>query len=389
MSNGGFHNFFEAGPPVSGERFFGRKVFMRKFENFLKNGTSVIVVGERRIGKTSVLRQVRYLIAQQQNNPTNLNKPILIELLWQGVNTTQELTQEIARSLHSEIQKQLPDFTKTIDALISKETNFPTLLRYFKRFQEENYQLIIILDEVDALILDTEPQVAGLLRAIVNEGQAVIACTSFRDPVKLNTLTHYGSPWFNVFCIMPIGLFTDEESIELLTLQSNKSGREFTHTEISFLMDVFGNFPFYLQMAGSYIFNDYRFVSYPQENRMRFLKEAVTAASRQLDFHFPYIVDHLAAEQLNLVLRVARGKSVSQSRELDELQVRGIVIKNQKGEYHIFSRVFEEYLKELPEPTIIEKAKDSKTWKKISSTGSTIIDTALHKAIEIAAEKYL
>lgn len=60
-------NRFQAGIPVFGKNFFGRQEDLKKIFNILLSDTiqPVLLRGPRRIGKTSILSQVKYLLEQQ------------------------------------------------------------------------------------------------------------------------------------------------------------------------------------------------------------------------------------------------------------------------------------------------------------------------------------
>ena len=47
------------GPPVEGENFFGRENELRHVWELLKEGNNVLLLGPRRVGKTSMMRAVR------------------------------------------------------------------------------------------------------------------------------------------------------------------------------------------------------------------------------------------------------------------------------------------------------------------------------------------
>jgi hypothetical protein len=181
----------------------------------------------------------------------------------------------------------------------------------------------------------------------------------------------------------------EDEARKLLMVLSRESGREFTKSECSFLIDVFGRAPFYLQTAGSYVFLKTDFVTCKSAGRARCIRNAANWSAEQLVYHFHYATDHLGADAIALLQRVVSGKTVRAGRELEALQRRGLVVQDEDDTLRAFSRCFEEFLKELPEASVMDKLKDSKAWEAICAATGKAFQTGLLKAVEIAAHHYL
>jgi len=385
-------NFFRGdGGPVTGDDFFGRKSLMQMLERLTLSGASVILIGERRIGKTSVLHEFRrrYLSANDKTSQ-EITRPVLINTYGFIARSEdkQWLAKEISRELITWSEQQPSKVSQIIRKSLKPESDHIDLIRCLRRIREDDLQIILLFDEVDSALVDGPPETAGLIRAIATEGHLTILATSYLHPAQLEVESMFGSPWFNFFHFHYLSLFNDEEALELLTVLSEKSGRRFSQKECLFLQDVFGNFPYYLQLAGWRVFENAEYLTCPDEQREKVLMLSVQDISDRLRYVWPHSIQYLPSEIRDSLLEIAHHRRAPNKQHLSILVERGLVIEKD-GKYRVYSRAFEEYLKQLPEKSVLERAKESKALETLASLGKTALDTALKKAIEVAAEKYL
>jgi hypothetical protein len=382
------NNFFIAGPVVTGENFFGRKTLMTRVQRIALSETSVLLIGERRIGKTSILKEFQHRTQAVNNSLSQATKPVFINTYGFVQESSLWLAREIAAELLHWGKSQSPEISQIIQKSLTIDSTHVELIRCLRKIRERDFQVTLLLDEIDAALIDGPPQTAGIIRAIATEGHITILATSYLNPINLEIASRFGSPWHNFFRVFFIGLFDDNEATEMLTVLSEKSGRQFTEAECAFLKDVFGNFPYYLQLAGSYVFEDGGFMTCSPRFRTRLLMQAIANTSRQLEFVWPHSIRWLPNEVLEVLVKIAHDKSSTDKKRLQILLDRGLVVE-EGGKYRVYSRAFQEFLKQLPEVSILDKAKDSKAWESLKTFGSMAFETALKKSIEIAAETYL
>ena len=156
------------GPPVSGDDFRGRGKNLNKAIRLLKNHNSFLILGIRRTGKSSFLKQTAYLLRQEDN------KNVCVELDCSTFETMldfyKELYQAMPKSLQTRFKKLLNDSkqipTKMVDYLTDnlRAINFlgnkiefqDKLMTYHKPFEDivntffksEKEKVFLFLDEL-------------------------------------------------------------------------------------------------------------------------------------------------------------------------------------------------------------------------------------------------
>jgi AAA+ ATPase superfamily predicted ATPase len=71
-------NPYKVGPPVTGASFYGRKKLLRLILKDLSNSRVVLLQGQRRIGKTSFLKQLASSLKEQDDELVNI--PIIFDI---------------------------------------------------------------------------------------------------------------------------------------------------------------------------------------------------------------------------------------------------------------------------------------------------------------------
>ncbi len=173
-------NPFQAGDPVTGNKFFGRSRELKSIFDYLLYGTHqpVLLRGPRRMGKSSILHQIQYLLKtpgelqrqlgydREDEIKIRLNRPILTTL--QGTNTEKDIP-----GWYFDLLKSVLDVIGTTsDSQISRSEfdidAHRVFGRYIKNFldRRNELRLVILLDEWDEERHLGE--LGGKLRALMN-----------------------------------------------------------------------------------------------------------------------------------------------------------------------------------------------------------------------------
>ncbi|MCB1041715.1 MAG: AAA family ATPase [Acidobacteria bacterium] len=152
---------------VRGDDFFGRQAILDDVAQRLHR--PIWLLGNRRAGKTSLLRQIEYLC--------DSNKwPKAQALFWdiQGAGSSDGLKESILESLEDK-----PPLLETLDLTIEEleQASFPEIcLRLRRKVRQSSLaRLIILIDEIEELveIAAQEPQVLSAFRKLQDNGQRV------------------------------------------------------------------------------------------------------------------------------------------------------------------------------------------------------------------------
>ena len=216
-------NFRE--PVYEQDSFFGREQEVRSLIDFMRVGQSVAIQGPAKIGKTSLLKYVSSSVVLAENgfDPANF--------VGVYINCTdlenKDLTQ-CFRYLGQQINQRVKQVTSKS---ITYGNSFTGLRRGIQEHEDQGLRTILILDNFDALscnpyithtfllnlrALDQE-HASSLSYLVASEGNlAELERTQFTGNGT------NGSPFANVFALLPLGSLSPEGSQELLEKQLAK-----------------------------------------------------------------------------------------------------------------------------------------------------------------------
>jgi hypothetical protein len=199
---------YQVGAPVEGSAFFGRE---HEIDRILRRPeTNFAIVGVRRIGKTSLLKEARRRLQEQGEDPSRI--------VWLDCSTLSSLehfTQEIVRELNP---RELPRLKK-------KEKYFFYFAGFLKRMSKmHGGPITVFLDEADQLLawareVPEEWELLPTLRASASAGHCRYVIAGFR--LLMNELYNNHSPFFLAFEPLTLGPFARRETAEVITRPMN------------------------------------------------------------------------------------------------------------------------------------------------------------------------
>ena len=195
---------YETSKPVTGSRFFGRETEIRRI---ITNDANFAVMGIRRIGKTSLLKEIgeRYL-AHAQESGDKLAEDRLIFLDCSSIKSAEHFMQEIVRRLNAQ---ELPRIN---------HRQFPLYFPDFLNRMARRYKgrLIFLLDEFDDLltILSSESDILEAMRSSSNQDSARFIVAGFRR--LLRETSNLDSPFFNFVSALRLKEFSLKEASTMI-----------------------------------------------------------------------------------------------------------------------------------------------------------------------------
>jgi hypothetical protein len=215
-------NPYIAGNPVGdGPAFIGRADILRKVSQELRGPkqNAIMLYGQRRIGKTSVLQQL-----QVQLRAEGGYRPIYFDLQDNSSNALGQMVVELARSIAHELELAEPDLGDDADEFFQKEW-LPKALEKLP----DSQSLVLLFDEFDVLAAPNEDQSERAGAAFFPYLRELIAC----NPERLNFVFVIGrnvadltSIAMSVFKAVPsrrVSLLDHDDTAQLVRL-AEKSG---------------------------------------------------------------------------------------------------------------------------------------------------------------------
>jgi len=353
-------NPFTFGNPIKEPaRFHGREAEMRQIVNRLLSSAheSTSIIGERRIGKTSLLYHLAHPEVSARLGLTP-DKFCLVYVDFQGLTdiTPTRFWQRVLKKMSGTVCDE--SLKPSIEALSNQGAiDLFDLEDLFQASQDKGLTTVLMMDEFEYVTQNPnfKNDFFGGLRALaIHHGVALLPATR-RELVDLcHSNEIKGSPFFNIFANVVLRPFTRPEVDELLTGYTQDG---LTSAEKDFVWSLGGGYPQFLQIAGYYLL----------EGKVQGLTESelekyVTGNfDQQADSHYTYLWSHCSeSEKITLltILTLAQQKNSKKTipnlenlsrirarmpQDLLALSKRGLIY-DIEGSYHIFSPSFEKWI---------------------------------------------
>lgn len=345
-------NPFVAGQPVFGQNFIDRYDVVKKIEYFLisKKKHSFIIFGQRRIGKTSLLRHIDFIYRNNSNFITSyINLQNFIDqdaiLLWQTIK--KQIIDDIG--IKNNFQN-----TKLIDFLIEVS-------------QIINKTIIILFDEFDAMY-NYENAKRDATKAQYKLFYSLLKHISQKElPIKIifaispgfkNAETQYYSKLIGLGTKFNLNFFQPIRTEELLKLAEPKLF--FTQKAVKYIYYLTAGHPFYTQCIAASCFK-YAILNNLQTIDIEQVKKNTLISLKTYSSNFLWIWESLHKWQKILIFIITNLKfqkqntffynivkeysifkvtiSENELSELIEIMLKYKYIKQFKGQYYIKSKL--------------------------------------------------
>jgi len=360
-------NPFFYGNAAPTDCFIGRRKELRRvIGRLMKYGQSSAIIGDPRVGKTSLLN---YLSSQDIRSDLYGDKAdrwhfFQIDLtMLESHCTPARFWEHALNPIKEQIEKESEDYPllKSYNECCGDFGNF-ALEKLFLSLRKAGWRFILLLDELDNLLhhpVLNNAEFFGGLRALSSrsEGAFSIIFTSRMTLSQLNASTQEmnptGSPFFNIFSEITLGPLADKETEHLFSLAKYR----FTTSDKESLCALAGKHPYLLQAACAALWDAYN------EERMLYPadynKYMTDQLCRELRAFFPEIWKVWSPELRKAFTTVAvahqvrlmseKNSAVSNflerihewKPELEDLRERGWIIKDEncEGGYSVAPRI--------------------------------------------------
>jgi hypothetical protein len=347
--------FFHRGPIRQRDYFFNRQHEVGQALGLLRSMQNVALVGQRRIGKTSLLFHlanpaihVKYGLSPTEYLFVYLNGEELTEL--DGGEIRSVMAEELATALEAAGHGR-PDLT-----LPEGPFEYRTFRHVVRRLTQRGLKLVFCFDEFEGLGANPNlgPSFFSSLRGLT--GQLDVAyITASRTPI--HTLAYarsetLSSPFFNTFAPLYLGLFSDQDAQELVEMLATKASATFAPDLVHLIVELAGPHPLLLQIAGFHTFEAW-------QQRGGLLQEGDHAEIRhhfrpEAQPHYEYYWRHLTAEeQYTLATLPLSQHGQEQRRNLRSLEQQCLVTRR-GGSLDYLSAAFRSFVRQQPVPDLLQ-----------------------------------
>lgn len=243
-------------------KFFGRKKKTRRVLGFLHWGQCVSIVGPAKIGKTSLLSHVAHPYVRAKHRLTE--EQTFVHLDGHSLTNLHEgecylhIREEAIRQIKSTVAVERGVGIRLEEMVreASSTTTHYGLRTMFRSAQACGLKLVIALDNLDALNQNRflGANFFSALRSLhtnPNHDMAyLVASQSPLDKLEQICPEGPGSPFFNIFQQITIGLFREEESRRLAVTLLDLAGAKCPDFVMDCILELGRNEPCRLQRAG-------------------------------------------------------------------------------------------------------------------------------------------
>lgn len=357
-------NPFTFGNPVfEPGKFYGREGDIRQIvSRLLSAGESTSIVGERRIGKTSLLKHLA-TPEVAQNLGLSPEKYCLVYIDFQGLTdiTPERFWQRVLRKMERSICK--PDLVPEIQALRKMEAfDLFDLEDLFENLTWEGLTTILFMDEFEYVTRNPNfgSDFFGGLRALAIHQNLALVTGTRRELVDLcHSDEIKGSPFFNIFANLVLRPFNRTEVRELIEGYFSKTDETVSEREQKLVLHLGGGYPFFVQMGGHYLLE----AKWKNLEGDAILEDVVRKFNEQAEPHLDYFWSHSSeSEKITLLSIIALSHKKPSKKTLPtvenlakvhtrahldvpELTKRGMLVENRKEDtYTLFSPSFEDWI---------------------------------------------
>ncbi|MCP4351902.1 MAG: tetratricopeptide repeat protein [Desulfobacterales bacterium] len=311
------------------DMFFGRKEEMQRIESLLNspNPECVSIVGERRIGKSSLAFRIFHDIMDSENT-------ISVYLDCDEISERLDSKDGFFQVLNSKFLAYLegrPDIRERMESYADNLFNsYSSFKNFVIRESRNHFKFIIFMDEFEHLPDKdfADDTFFSNLRAMANNPDNRLAYVTVSQS-SLRALTHKAiktSGFWNIFTPEMIGLLDGDSISELRRYGFEKNNVSLEQDELKMIDYYAGAFPFFNQVVCKHIFD---------------VKIDDTALNRDtLETElFPYyekLWENRTKSEQNLLKCLSKGDD---NLSLKWMKARGILIKENDG-YHLFCGFF-------------------------------------------------
>jgi hypothetical protein len=332
------NQYLNKGMITEPEEFYGRKEEIENIYERIKTTQSTFIVGERGIGKSSLLY---YLYREKDKYLDNPERYIYLFIGIQGenINTPQDFFRVLLRELREKAKDKI---------YINEDISYENVKNAVPELDKAGYKLILFIDEFDLVADNNEfdGTFYANLRALAPYNVAYIITSIKKIKEHGNIIT---SPFFNIFIEIHLLPFSKNEAMELIKNLSTRQGVSLKD-ESEFILDVAGLHPFFIQIVCSVLFKYKSKGKKLSKSDLDKTREEIWDESKS---HFEYIWNHLSNEERDVLSKLARSKQINETSEhkLYDLEMKGYVIKKEQksffkisSKYNIFSSVFKKFV---------------------------------------------
>jgi nucleoside phosphorylase len=377
-------NPYTFGVPVRGDNFFGRSNELDLIFDTLENvprgqKQDMVVIGPRRIGKSSLLyRLVEILKSQKNFVPIYMDlqniKPRKIKTLFY------KFVSEIRRGYNQKGKAySVPEF-RILDPNVVEDLQYMVFSDDMTELDDwissvDAPNLVLLIDEVELLIEFGGRDTLDWLRSLIQKLSNCVFIVAGSE--TLYTLTQdYGSPFYNIFKTIEIRPLTDEAAKNLIMQPARDVGMVIHAAEVKKVLEQTGNAPYFIQGVAHYIVQELneqqrRTVTRPDIDKV--IRSSTDYFSAQFSYYWGQVNQ---VQKALLILLASNGDPLSSDQLIEKLPDSDVFLDLRKSK-----QVSLDTFDNLLQLQILRRTETNLLWFVVPLFGDWILNKANDKEV--------
>jgi AAA+ ATPase superfamily predicted ATPase len=335
--------------------FFGRQKLIDEINHRLKSGGSISLYGERKIGKTSLLKYF-YQFAIREIPLPDVQQVILVFQTFAG--KQDKSPGSFLKLLYDDLKRQmnLPEEIEKMDSII-----FENLI---SSFYHEGKRFIFFFDEIDAASGNNQfdHNFFSYLRSLAEMYKVQYITASRKSIKQLIKENNVVSPFNGLFSgnVFKLEVFAEDDAYRFCEKLSKEAMAGDTISAAS-IIALAGGHPFLIRLAYYHAVN---LIMQSRNNRLDYDKLKLKFEKESFYAYFYDVWSHMDIDERKLLKKVSMEDvkdklKLSQREMLENFLDNGLVLKEKNGCYSLVNSYFRELVHEWEvdgtQPEVSEK----------------------------------
>lgn len=233
------------------DRFIGREAEITNILSRVRNGDSVSIVGDRRIGKSSLLYHLFLTANERLNDPTKTN----YNLFYIDLQDPHYATMEgFCRNVIKKLDEQLGISNASLDCKTDLDYQI-ALTEKLDLYAKEKALPVLMFDEFEQLTNKSDrfnDDFFNTLRHVATRYDVSLITSTNKTLRELTETEGLTSPLWNIFMVQPMGEFIEDE-VELFLKHFWMDVLSPTPEEMTFLISYCSRHPLIMQVVSFWV----------------------------------------------------------------------------------------------------------------------------------------
>lgn len=322
--------------------FFGRQELIEEIGHRLKSGQSTSIYGERKIGKTSLLKYL-FQVGIRQIPLPDAGQVIILYDTFAG---KQDISQEaFIQGLYDDLRKQLnlPEGIEKIDKNAFR--------KFINEFYHEGKRFIFFFDEVDAASenIEFDHNFFSFLRSLSDKYKVQYIIASRKSIKQLIKENNVASPFNGLFSgnLFKLEVF-DEENAYAFCRKLSRDAMAGETIAPGSIIGLAGRHPFLIRLAFYHAVN---LLIKSKDNRLDFDKLKSVFEKESYYAYFYDVWSHMDAAERQLLKKIPLKipddrMKLHEKEKIDDFKGTGLIFQDKSGKLAFFNHYFEKFVHE-------------------------------------------